>query len=45
MTMLVFRLALQNRRVESFHTLDEAFIVLAPYMNNHFDCFAVYYRE
>ena len=26
----------KTEEVESFHTLDEAFIVLAPYMNNPF---------
>jgi hypothetical protein len=35
MMCLVFHLALSTE-LESFHTIDEAFIVLAPYMNNPF---------
>jgi hypothetical protein len=37
MMYLCFRLAkIQNRRVESFHTIDEAYIILASYLNNPF---------
>jgi hypothetical protein len=38
----VFSLSLsakyKTEELESFHTIDEAFIVLAPYMNNRFNC-------
>jgi hypothetical protein len=37
MMCLVFHSAkYKTEELESFHTIDEAFIVLAPYMNNPF---------
>jgi hypothetical protein len=44
MMCLVFHSAkYKTEELESFHTIDEAFIVLAPYMNNPF--FALLRRE
>jgi hypothetical protein len=35
----------KTEEIESFHTIDEAFLVLAPYLNNPFDSLVVYNRK
>jgi hypothetical protein len=43
---LCFRLAQNTKqKKESFHTIDEAYIILASYLNNCFDSLAIYYRN